>query len=132
MRKRRAATVFLGTSTVLAISGAATGFLFSGPRFTAVVLGVGMGLAATVIGFFVLLQNLERSGERFLGAWGAGVLIRFLALGVAFGLAAAQLLPAAPLLIAMGLTVFVLLVLESLVLLTAGGEGNDGDRGDPS
>ncbi|MHC5036007.1 MAG: hypothetical protein ACYTHM_01710 [Planctomycetota bacterium] len=118
MRKGRIAAGFIGLSLLLAGGGAGiAGWALGGEAGRSAVLGVGMGWLGMFIGFVILLPNMDRSMNRFLGAYVAGLLLRLGLLGAAVGMAVAGWGSPAPLLLGMAFTVFGLLMLEGVILL---------------
>jgi hypothetical protein len=75
-----------------------------------------MGWAVTMMGFLVLIWNLDRSAARFFGAYAAGFLLRVALLGAGALAAAVGWGEPAPLLLGMAFTVLSCLILEGAVL----------------
>ena len=113
MKKARSTAGFAGVSAAVCalLAGTAFAVLDSGQAFAAVA-GVGIAWSSTLAGFLILLVNVDATGNRFLGAFSAGVLLRLAALGLAAGFAGFSVMPAQPLLVAIGLTFFILLAAE--------------------
>ncbi|MHC4780837.1 MAG: hypothetical protein ACYTFG_19880 [Planctomycetota bacterium] len=117
MSKGRIAGGFIGVSLLLAGTGAALAWRgLGGEDGRSAALGVALGFGGTLVGFLVLLANVDRSMNRFMGAYAAGMLLRLALLGGALGLALAGLGKPEPLLVAMAFTVFALLILEGAFL----------------
>jgi hypothetical protein len=117
MRKGRIAAGFIGISLPLSAAGAAlAGWSLGGKAGGSAAAGVAAGWAVMMGGFVVLVMNLDRSANRFFGAYAVGLLLRMGVLGAATVVAVVGWGDPEPLLLGMAFTVVSCLLLEGVVL----------------
>lgn len=109
-------TYAVGGAALLGLGAAGVSLLLSPASTGAVWMAAAVAWAVQLLAFAALVAARDR-GTAFLVGWGAGMALRFAAVGaVAFWVLRGSAMPAAPALLSLVGFLFVLVVLEPLFL----------------